>query len=276
MEAIKTIEDLKWAQENRPGLVEQCFSQVTVMKDLEEYLYWLTLSATPTTVVTKLNRWKNRSLGIHPSSACKKSGCLLKLYFECTGEVKPARPYNQQMQQIWDIGTLLHDTMQTHFENMYGDQFRREVPLKDEKLHIRSHTDGIFDFSLVSFILEMKSIKEGGNYGWEKVQLKPFEDNVRQGMFYMYTANRPFGLVFYMNKNAGLFKEHAFMWDQALWDEMKERFMPVVDAAFNDGTKVEASPGWHCRDCDYYHGCKPGKDYKRHAKTSTRRWRPGK
>jgi hypothetical protein len=270
---ILTIDDLLWAKENNPDLVAECESKISVLPDLEKYLYWLHEAEATTTVVTKLKRHKGRKLGIHPSSACKKGVCLLKLYFECTDKVKPNRAYDQKMQQIWDHGTLLHDTLQTHFEQMYEDQFEREVRLVNEDLHIYSSTDGIFSFTRTRIILEMKSIKEGGNFGWAKVQKTPMEDNVRQTHFYMALANIPFGIILYMGKNNGEFKEHPVAFDPDLWKELREEIVqPVIDAAYYDGPEVQATPGYHCRWCDFHHGCEAARKHRTNVKGSKRAW----
>jgi CRISPR/Cas system-associated exonuclease Cas4 (RecB family) len=262
LDTVRTIDELQQALDSNFELVRHYLSQVTVEEDLCNYLKWLSDHGVTTEVTVHLKRQKIRAPGIHPSSASKKGVCLLKLYYECTNQVKPtAEAYSQKTQMTWDVGTMLHDLHQHWLKEMYLDQFQAEVPLKEG--HINSHTDGIFDFTHYRFILEMKSIKEGGNYGWEKVQAKPMEDNVRQAHFYMKLANVPYALIFYMNKNAGEFKEHAVMFNQALWDEMEmEVINPVISAAYKKGPAVEASPGWHCRQCLYQAGCpeKGGKD----------------
>lgn len=261
---IRTIDELQQAMEHDHALVQHYQSQVTVEVDLCNYLKWLSDNEVTTEVVSSLKRSKKRTPGIHPSSASKKGVCLLRLYYECTNEIEPGKEaYNQKSQMIWDLGTMLHDLHQKWFKEMYGDQFEFEVPLKDKEKHIYSSTDGLFSFTYYRFVLEMKSIKEGGNYGWEKVQAKPMEDHVRQSHFYMKLADVPFSLIFYINKNAGEFKEHAIAFNQALWDEMESEVVtPVIAAAYQKGPAVPASPGWGCRWCLYQHGCpeKGGKD----------------
>jgi len=236
---------------------------VTVLGDLRKYLRWLDDHEVTTTVTSKLKREKLRAKGIHPSSACKKKACLLKLFYECTYQVKPAKKFDAKSQLTWDIGTMLHDMMQQHFSAMYGEQFQYEVPLQYG--HIKSRTDGIFSFDHYRFILEMKSIKEGGNFGWEKVQASPMEDNVRQAHFYMWLANIPMALLLYINKNGSEFKEHAVLFNPVLWNEIEQNVLtPVLSAAFEKGPMVPALPGWHCRWCDFAHAC-PEKGGKKDA-----------
>ena len=225
-------------------------------------------------MVSKLKRNKIRALGIHPSSACKKDVCLLKLYYESTGKVERRRAYEPETQRIWDIGTLLHDTYQTHFHSMWPDQFRDEVSLKIPELMVMSHTDGIFDFTQARSILEMKSIKEGGNFGWEKVQLKPMEDNLRQAHFYMKAADVPFGILLYLNKNSGKFKEHVVVFDHKIWDDIAQNVVvPVVHAIHKDNGPPPATAGWHCRWCDFNHACPTVRKEGMYAKRPQRVWR---
>jgi hypothetical protein len=262
---ILTIAELNEAVEKDFKSAQHYLKQVTIEEDLCSYLKWLSDNEVETTVVSKLQRFKRRTKGIHPSSASKSKPCLLKLYYECTFEIEPLGAYDQKMQLTWDVGTLLHDTYQLWFEDMYGEQFKKEVKLKSDDGYIQSRTDGIFTFTHYRFVLEAKSIKEGGNYGWDTIQAKPMEDHVRQAHFYMWLADVPFAIIFYMNKNAGEFKEHAVMFNQNLWDEMMDGVIaPVVEAAYLGGDKalVPANPQWSCRWCLFAHKCpeKGGKD----------------
>lgn len=255
---IRTIAELNAARKSDPEMVQHYLRQVSVVEDLSSYLKWLDDSEATTTVVSKLKRYKQRSKGIHPSSASKKNVCLLKLYYECTEEVEPRGSYDEKMQLTWDVGSMLHDMYQTWFEDMYGEQFKKEVPLKSDDGYVQSRTDGVFTFPDYRFVIEMKSIKEGGNYGWDTIQSKPMLDHINQAHFYMWLADAPFALIFYMNKNAGEYREHAIAFDQTLWDWIMDKvIVPVVEAAYLGGDKelVPANPQWSCRWCSFSHGC---------------------
>ena len=81
----------------------------------------------------------------------------------------------------------------------------------------------------------------------------------------MWVANVPFAIIFYMNKNAGVYKEHPIMFNQNLWDEiMGNVIAPVVEASYMGGglELVPATPQWSCRWCLFSHKCpeKGGKD----------------
>lgn len=271
MRQIRTLEDLGAASEEEAQAV---MVQVSIVDALEQYLEWLHHSETKTVVTSELKRHHGRSLGIHPSAACKKGVCLLRLYYDCTGKLDPMRAYDAVMQKTWDTGTLLHDTYQTHFREMFGDQFADEVKLKNEELHIKSSADGVFDFDYFRAVLEMKSIKEGSKqFGWEVIQREPMEDNVRQCHFYMALSDIPFTIILYLNKNAGLIKEHVIRFDFDLWDEiMNEVIEPTVQASFEGGTPPEGKPGYHCRWCDYNYACPAVKQARKNVKGANRPW----
>jgi CRISPR/Cas system-associated exonuclease Cas4 (RecB family) len=270
--SIKTIEEFRSAsQEER----DEAAKLITVEQDLYSYLRWLNSADGGQTEVRFKIGWnphRAASLGFHPSQIAKLEACKLKLYFDVTGEVKPIPRDDTDMVMIFDLGTAMHSLLQTHFINMYGDQFEEEVWLKDERILINStHTDGRFLFSNVRFLLEIKTIKEGGNYGWAKVQDRPFPDNIRQVMTYMYLDDCPFGLILYFCKNNSKIKEHVVMWDDDVWDEVRNKTMqPVVDAIEAGKTPVP-SPGYDCRRCDYLHGCKAGKDHNSGRRNTRRR-----
>jgi CRISPR/Cas system-associated exonuclease Cas4 (RecB family) len=268
---IRTLGDLKKASGDE---IEEAKVSVSIIEALEEYLEWLHHSETTTVVTSELKRWHGRALGIHPSAACKKNICLLRLYYDCTGDIEPMRAYDEVSQKTYDTGTLLHDAYQTHFREMFGDQFQDEVKLRDEKLHIKSSADGVFDFPFARATLELKSIKEGSKqFGWETVQHKPMEDNVRQCHFYMKLADTPFAIILYMNKNAGRLKEYVITFDFDLWDELEtEVVMPVVEAAYKGGEEVPATAGWNCRWCDYNYACPAVKQERKHVKGANRPW----
>jgi CRISPR/Cas system-associated exonuclease Cas4 (RecB family) len=253
---IKSIADLDDAS---VGDVEAAKKEVTVVEDLDRYLRWLYGPEGTQTEGTFRIGHRKRSKGVHPSSIAKTGYCPLKIYYDITWEVKPLRKVDMTMQPIYDLGTLLHAMHQMHFNNMYDDQFQDEVWLVDKQLMINSHADGIFNFSLVRFVLEMKSIKEGGNFGWERIQHKPFKDNVRQCMSYMATSDCPFGLILYINKNNSKKKEHPLIFDPVLWEEIRAPVLPIVAAARGEGPKPSPKTGRHCKECDYYNGCPYGR-----------------
>jgi hypothetical protein len=273
---IRTIDDLRQASDEE---IEAAKAEITVVDDLYTYLAWLNSSKGEQSTVKFKVGHRDRSLGIHPSTVAKEGVCKLRVLWEVTGEVPSRRKFDPKMQLIWDLGTAMHSMMQKHFSDMYGVQFVEEVFGGDKELLISSHADAVFDFARVRFIFEMKTIKEGGNFGFAKVQHAPFKDNVRQTMTYMKLHDCPFGLIFYFAKNNSEIKEHVVVWDDELWDEIQnETILPVIEAA-NGGPMIEPTTGWHCRNqCQFYHGCEAGRNHGKRPGRLERRLRqlPGK
>jgi hypothetical protein len=265
--SLHTIEDLHNASE---ADVRKALSRVTILDDLAAYTKWMNDNPYELEIKFTLGH-QERSLGVHPSSVCKPGVCPLQLVYECTGEVKALNVIGHDTQDTFDIGTAKHAMLQAMLHDMFGDQFKDEVSLVDKELHISSHADGLFLFPSLGFILEIKTIKEGGNYGFEKIQSKPLESNLRQMMMYMKLANVPFGLLFYWCKNNSGKKEHAVVFDQEIWDDLEGVIRPVVDHAYNNGPEVVPKVGAHCKWCKFHHGCKFGRRHS-NGKSSRRAW----
>lgn len=269
-----TIADLKKASKHE---IAEALGNVTVINDLAEWFNQLNSEGHSLDIPTNLRYGKGATPGIYPSSACKKGGCMLKMYYECTQEVPAYRSIDFKLQGIFDIGSLYHEYIQTHLELMYGDQFEKEAKVRNAKLHTRGRADGLFTFSNVRFVLEIKTIKEGGSYGFEKVHSKPLTDHIRQAQIYMAILGIPFALILYWCKNTSEMKEHALVYDEKIWDEIRGPIEIVVDAAFNrseehrtpEGYPVPAAPGGNCRICDYEYSC-PAKKDKRNARKTSR------
>lgn len=268
---IKTIDDLKTTTKEE---LEQAIQKVTVLEDLNTYIKWLNSpEGTMTEIHFKVgwNKHRAASLGLHPSQLSKADPCLLKLYYEATGKLESKPQVDPTLYMTFDIGTAAHSLLQTHFLHMYEDQFEEEVWLKDKRLLIHSsHTDGRFHFKDVRFLLEIKTIKEGGNFGWEKVQDRPFDDHVRQVMTYMYLDKCPFGLILYWCKNNSKLKEHVVVWSDQVWNEIEGGTIDPVLKSIEEDTEPVANPGYHCRWCDFLHGCGPGKGNKNGKRNSRR------
>jgi hypothetical protein len=267
MKPILTIDDLKEAS---PQQVEKALELVTVKNDLFSWLQWLNSPEGAQVESQYKLGHHDRALGIHPSAIAKVGECLLKLHYDVTGAVEPDRKFNMEDQLTWDTGTLIHSMLQTHFANMYEGNFEPEVWLKNRRLLITSHTDGRFKFKKVRFLLEIKSIKEGGNFGFAKVQDRPFPDNVRQLMTYLRLDNCPFGLLFYFCKNNGQIKEHPVVYDSKVWQALKKNtILPVIQSVEEESPPLP-KVGYHCRRCPYFKGCPHGKRHQNDARHARR------
>ena len=254
---IKTIAELnKVKKEDPEGLKEFVKQHVTIKDDLARYQVWLHDNEIETKFMTTISRTHQRSLGLHPSSACKADVCMLKLYHEMTGEIPQSRPYEQALHRIFDLGHQQHRIHQIFFQEMYGGLFEDEMYIGHKPHLISSHADGHFDFSKLTAILEIKTIKDSGAFGWEKVQTAPLQDNVRQLHFYMKYSDTPFGILFYAAKNTGKYKEWPIVFDQDLWDEMESGVVLPSVASAKAKIPPKGSPGFmKCKQCGIKQTC---------------------
>lgn len=272
---LLTIADLQEANKTEQGkaLVQKALKEITILEDLERYQRFLFDREVPTLFDISLERHKSRALGIHPSAACKPGVCPLRLYYDCTNEVRPSRSFDVKSQMIFDVGTIVHRMLQTHLANMYEDQFEPEVSIKYPEHHIIGHADGLFTFSNIRIVLEIKSIKEGGNFGWEKVTASPMIDNQRQANIYCKCLDVPFTMVLYFNKNNGEMKAHILAYDPDLWANLVTEITPSVQAAYYGGPKPAGQDGYHCRRCDYEYGCETVRKARANVRPPTRLWK---
>jgi len=252
-------------------LIDTFASKVTVLDDLYAFQRWLQ-EAKQQIEVNFLLGGEGRANGIHPSSISKVNGCELAWLWELTGEIEKKEKIDPHSQNIFDLGTAMHNVLQTHFHAMYGNQFESEVALKIPELCVTSHADGLFTFSDYRFILEIKTIKEGGSKGWTTVQTAPMEDHRRQAMLYMKAANVPFALMLYFNKNTSRMKEHVIVYDEKVWQSLLKDIEKVIAASKGiGGGHITPRPGYACRWCGYLHACEHGRN-KGNGKSSRRSW----
>lgn len=269
---IHTIADFERASHNE---IQACKNEITVERDLRRYLAYLN-SPEGYRIQSSFEvgyNGRERSRGLHASSLAKPKTCQLKHWFDVTGEVEADQTVKMKLQLTFDLGTVIHALFQAYLIDMYEylddgelkNHFTPEVSLASEKLLItKTTTDGRFTAPRYRFLIELKSMKEGGDYGYESVVKRPLADNVRQLMTYMKIDDCPFGLLLYFCKNNSELVEHVVPWDQETWEEVESEALPIVDAV-NTGIRPEARPSAMCRDCVYLRGCEAGKGFVENA-----------
>lgn len=264
--AILTLSDLENATDKE---IESVLKEMELASDLATFLSWVNSPDGEAVKGSFSLGYHERSLGIHPSTISKKGTCPLRIYYEITGDVDPKKHFPTNIQLTFDLGTMLHEMLQAFFRDMYEDHFKAEIPLRDKRLMIKSHTDGRFDFGDLKFLLEIKSIKEGGGYGIDEVRNKPMKDHLRQAHCYMYCDDTPFCNIFYFCKNTSEIIEHPIVFNPKVWAEIEEEIEPVVEAV---NAKEPPTPkvGSHCRDCPFQHGCKWGTEHVQSTRGSRR------
>lgn len=264
--AIMTIPDLI---EATPDEVRHYAKKIGVVDDLHKHQWWMQ-QAKHQVEVSFLLGGEERANGVHPSSVSKVNGCELAWLYELTGEVPKKERVDPHSQNIFDLGTAMHNVLQSQFHDMYGEQFESEVHLTIPELMVTSHADGLFSFSDHRFILEIKTIKEGGSKGWNTIQNAPMEDHRRQATVYMVASNVPYALILYFNKNTSHMKEHVVTYDEEVWNPIKEDIEKIIAVANEGEGRITPRPGYGCRWCGYMHGCEHGRNHG--GKSSRRSW----
>jgi len=267
---ILTLDDLARAT---PDEIRDVTSRLSIVPDLRRYVEWLVTEGPDVTVDSTFAR-RNRSKGIHPSTISHVGFCPLRAYYECTGELEAAPVIDFDTILTFDIGTLLHNLFQTHLKAMFEDQFQDEVKLRYDPFHIKGSADGLFTFPFARAVLEIKSIKEGGGSGWDRVQDRPLPDHPRQIMCYQKALDAPFGIILYICKNNSGLKEHIFPFSHEVWQSIEEEAKPVVQAVYENGPMVLPKPGGNCYICPFSTSCKHSTKRSKSERTSSRSIKP--
>ena len=58
-----------------------------------------------------------------------------------------------------------------------------------------------------------------------------------------------------MSEVVDYIKEHPVMFDPNVWQDLEDNVVKPVTRAVESRTPPKASPGWHCRWCDFAHSC---------------------
>lgn len=207
---------------------------------------------------------KPREVGvIHPSSSYK---CVLRLYYDVTGEIAPKEYIKPELQLTFLIGHAVHDYIQAALTRIFGEDFEAEVPIDMAGL-VRGHCDGVIYVTLktgrvVKVILE---IKTAGPSTYDKLT-KPLEEHrIQANALYATALDGPFVVYLYVSKTwPHPIKEYVEVYDPSLfriwWKKKGEKVEKALEnreagAKFPEPV-ADAKPS-ECGDCPYEHSC-PG------------------
>jgi CRISPR/Cas system-associated exonuclease Cas4 (RecB family) len=213
---------------------------------------------------------KPREIGvIHPSSAY---GCVLKLYYDVTGEIAPRDVIRPELAITFAMGHAIHDVVQGALHRVYGEGFTDEAPI-DMVGFVRGNTDGIIYIKLsdgrtVKVVLEIKS---AGPSTYDGLRSPVKEHRIQAGGLYATALDAPFTVYLYVSK---------------IWPHPMKEFVEVYDPSTfsgwwrRKGAKVEkalearaAGEKWpepvadakpsECGQCSYEYACKSSLAKKR-------------
>lgn len=201
-------------------------------------------------------------------SLCRKypMGCGRMLYYRYSGEA-PERRTPPRIKRIFDIGSYLHDMLQTYLENICRSSpflfFEREVVVspEDSKLaaeyEIYSTMDGLFTISApgsenIVFVVEIKTISAD----MFKTLTSALDYNIVQLNVYMALTGIHRGVIIYINKNDGNLLDFPLAFEPKIWKAVTEKINYVRDCR-DKGTIPDREVHFFCGDCKYNHICKP-------------------
>lgn len=155
---------------------------------------------------------------------------------------------------IFETGTYLGVFFQNLCERA-GCLVKREAPIKNPKLRIIGHADGIVKIRDVTYVLELKTINERG-YATTN---SPKPDHIRQVHAYMRGLKIYKTIIIYINKNTGQLKEFVIDFDEKVYEwQVKAR----INYYFNRIRKKQLPPregananAFPCTFCSFQREC---------------------
>lgn len=132
---------------------------------------------------------------------------------------------------------------------------KREAPIKNPKLRIIGHADGIVQIGGTTYVLELKTINDRGY----ATTTSPKGDHIRQVHAYMKGLGINKTIIIYINKNTGQLKEFVVDFDQTVYDvQVKAR----INYYFNRIRKKQLPPregasahAFPCTYCSFQREC---------------------
>lgn len=226
-----------------------------------------------------------RPPGIHASEMSK---CQRLFVYSMRGEPKTTKSSNAKMQQVFDIGKLVHAKVQRDFHKMAARsqgrvRFMEEVPIEPytnalaKMWTVYSSADGLLEFwernpetgaphVILRVVVEIKTINPA-----EYTELKkPSAEHVEQTHLYMACLDAPLAWVLYVNKSNGAQTPAEPPWvyefDDAVWAKLEERFDKAYDHV-HLRTLPDREEGFGCEWCPYADACAP--EYLKRKKSRT-------
>jgi CRISPR/Cas system-associated exonuclease Cas4 (RecB family) len=198
----------------------------------------------------KVKPRKPREIGcVHPSAAHK---CLLRNYYDVTGEMRAKEEIDWKFQATFAIGHAIHGLIQTALELELGaEQFQPEA--KVNMGLVRGNTDGDIWLPTVHAILEIKTI--GSEY--DRLSQPKDDHQLQANGLYATGLDGPFVVFLYVSKmfpypikefvvehDPGIFKRWLRDKGEKIQRALERGEPPIADAQASE-----------CRECPYAHSC---------------------
>lgn len=200
---------------------------------------------------------------IHPSSSNK---CVLRLYYDVTGELAPQESIKYELQVTFAIGHAVHAVVQNALAAELGENFHAEKKCDLNGL-VRGNTDGDIWLPDAHAVLEIKTM--GSEYAGLS---KPKEDHLVQAMgMYATALDAPFVVYLYISKEWPYdMKEFVEVYDPKIFERWARYKGAKVQRALETGDPpiADAEPA-ECGECPYAYKC-PQKLEKKGGKAFAR------
>jgi CRISPR/Cas system-associated exonuclease Cas4 (RecB family) len=226
-------------------------------------LYALTIDTSVEESIARQGVW-------HPSSAgmCKRSQVL------AFTRVKPTDRQSRQLKEIFKLGHVVHDIVQTALEKLpvamqrYGVNVdvQREVPCNRETdrlfldYGIAGTADNLVRLHNAAFeqrgVVEIKSIADE-RFKEVKKQESPLTKHLMQANLYAYRFDCPLVWMFYFNKNNSKRLGFTLLFDLVYFDLAVGYFQQCADFVRRGQLPPREEDYLECGDCLYRTLCDP-------------------
>jgi len=192
--------------------------------------------------------WSRKTNVYHPSSL-NPGACKRAVWYDRTGE-EPESRIPADLRMLFDMGHALHDMIQSKLEKKFDD-FKSEVPVNFEDLHIAGHCDGVFYDK--EWVLEIKTVGESVY----RNLTKPKVDHIYQIHAYMFALDIPRCQLLYVNRATGSMRLFKIKFENSVWEDVLD-VIKHVEGHIEKGTEPPREPDkWVCRTCKFAHVCNP-------------------
>ena len=203
-------------------------------------------------------RKKPRTIGvIHPSSSDK---CVLRLYYDVTGEFAPRSMFKPPLMLTFAIGHAIHDLVQEILREDFGAAFEDEKRIELGTL-AAGNTDGLLTLPKVRAVLEIKS---SGSSDFPGLKEPKGEHRIQAGGLYATALDAPFTVYLYISKDWPYdIKEYVEVYDPSVFSRWTRTKASRVSGALDSGIPpvADASPA-ECAECPYSTDCPQRLDKK--------------
>lgn len=206
---------------------------------------------------TKEEKDRDWSKGLRGSSAGK---CARAIAYQIHGY--EAEPLSARARMVFRMGDLVEQDLVNACLSSGVDLVNQqeEVSLIIDGVEIKGHIDGQIGSTIIDF-------KSTNTFRFRECKKGTVDDSYKAQMhFYMKAKGLKNALIVYYDKNTSQVCECPVDWDDAIWNQVEQRFKAVINS-----TK-ESLPGreykltskgtlpWQCSYCAYNKHCWPNQE----------------